>query len=54
MSRSIGDFNAQSIGVISTPDVFSHQMQKEDLFVILASDGLWDWLPNDRVVSLVS
>lgn len=54
MSRSIGDLNAQSVGVISTPEIFWHSTMKEDLFIVLASDGIWEWLTNDQVVSLMT
>jgi serine/threonine protein phosphatase PrpC len=54
MSRSIGDLSAQSAGVISTPEIVCHDIQKEDLFLVVASDGIWEWLTNDRVVSLVT
>jgi pyruvate dehydrogenase phosphatase len=33
--------------------VFYHRLTVNDKFLILASDGLWDWLEPDTVVRLV-
>ena len=35
------------------PEVFRYKLQKEDKFIVLASDGLWDMLSNQEVVNLV-
>ncbi|OMJ73986.1 hypothetical protein SteCoe_27197 [Stentor coeruleus] len=54
MSRSIGDNVAKNIGVISTPDITSINIDwKNDLFLIVGSDGLWDAMANDDVVNFV-
>lgn len=54
MSRSIGDFIAKDIGVSSDPVINTHQLDAyKDHFVILASDGIWDVMDNDDVVSFV-
>ncbi|KAL9230374.1 hypothetical protein vseg_005736 [Gypsophila vaccaria] len=54
MSRAFGDFDMKSNGIIVTPVVSHHRLSPEDLFVILATDGVWDVLSNDEVVSIVS
>lgn len=33
--------------------VFYHRLTSDDQFLILASDGLWEWLDPDTVVRLV-
>lgn len=54
MSRSIGDFIAKNIGVSSEPAINSHQLDAfKDHFVIIASDGIWDVMDNNEVVSFV-
>lgn len=54
MSRSIGDNVAKSIGVVSTPDVTAVNIDwKNDLFLIVGSDGLWDAMANDDVLNFV-
>ena len=53
MSRSIGDGIAHSVGVIHEPEVTEHALQEHDVFVVLASDGVWEFLSNDDVVKIV-
>lgn len=41
VSRSIGDGRFKHCGVISTPDVVRCPLSENDLFIIMACDGLW-------------
>ena len=52
MSRSLGDGEAHSakIGIISEPDVISHNFKSGDI-VMLASDGFWDKFPDSNKVA---
>ncbi|KAK6056254.1 protein phosphatase 2C [Cooperia oncophora] len=36
-----------------SPEVFYHKLTANDKFLVLASDGLWEWLDPDTVVRLV-
>lgn len=36
------------------PEITCHPIKKEDKFVILASDGLWDLLSNEEAICLVT
>ncbi|KAI6241169.1 [Pyruvate dehydrogenase [acetyl-transferring]]-phosphatase 1, mitochondrial [Aphelenchoides fujianensis] len=36
------------------PEVFYHKLTPNDKFIVLATDGLWEWLDADTVVRLVS
>jgi len=53
VSRSLGDLNALRCGLIPTPEVFSHVVRDEDKFIILASDGVWEFIDNDEAVRIV-
>lgn len=53
MSRALGDLRASSIGIIPTPDITSKPLSPEDLFIILASDGVWEFISNQEAVELV-
>lgn len=53
MSRSMGDTVAHQIGVVSTPDIINHKIKKEDKYIIIASDGLWEWFDNAAVARLI-
>ncbi|CAN6272656.1 unnamed protein product [Urochloa humidicola] len=54
MARAFGDFCLKDHGVISMPDVSYHRITEKDEFIVLATDGVWDVLSNDEVVSIVS
>ncbi|KAG5591361.1 hypothetical protein H5410_041875 [Solanum commersonii] len=53
MSRAFGDFMLKNYGIISKPDVSYHHISPNDQFLVLATDGVWDVLSNDQVVSIV-
>lgn len=46
MTRSWGDASAHKVGVISEPYQQNINFQDDDEFIILASDGIWDVIPN--------
>jgi serine/threonine protein phosphatase PrpC len=55
MSRSLGDFVVHTAGVISTPEFTHYDLTlDEDLFLVAATDGLWDCLSNQEVVNIVA
>jgi serine/threonine protein phosphatase PrpC len=54
MSRSIGDQIASEIGIIATPVTTTHALNPgQDLFIVAASDGVWDVMDNQDVVNFV-
>ena len=53
MSRSFGDKIAHSVGVIPEPEIIEYSLLEEDKFIILASDGIWEFISNDECVNLV-
>ena len=53
MSRSFGDGVAHSVGVISEPEITEYSFLHEDKFIILASDGIWEFISSDECVNLV-
>ena len=53
MSRSIGDFIAHSVGVATEPEVKRFELQPEDKFMIIASDGVWEFLTNETIAKIV-
>jgi hypothetical protein len=54
MARAFGDFCLKDYGVISVPEISYRQLTDRDLFIVLASDGIWDVLSNDEVVHIVA
>ena len=53
MSRSLGDRIAHSVGVSSDPEISELLLQEQDKIVILASDGVWEFLSNSDVAEIV-
>ena len=53
MSRSIGDGQAKTLGVLAEPDIFEYTLNEGDKFIICASDGIWEYLSNDDVMNIV-
>jgi len=53
MSRSIGDKISHTVGVINDPEVKMHEIDSNDVFVMWASDGVWEFLSNEEVVGMV-
>uniref|UniRef100_A0A1D1XCP6 protein-serine/threonine phosphatase n=1 Tax=Anthurium amnicola TaxID=1678845 RepID=A0A1D1XCP6_9ARAE len=53
MARAFGDFQLKKYGVIAVPQVFYRRLTSRDQFLVLATDGVWDVLSNEQVVSIV-
>lgn len=49
MSRSFGDEVAASVGVIAEPEIMEYNLKAEDKFIILASDGVWEFISSEEV-----
>ena len=53
MSRSFGDEVAHTVGVVVDPEIMEYRFLKEDKFIVLASDGIWEFISNEEVVNIV-
>ena len=52
VSRAFGDLDAQPF-LTNKPDVYRHRIKKNDKFIIMACDGLWDVFDNQEAVNIV-
>ena len=52
LTRSFGDKEMKKYGVLPTPDFFYHNICEDDLFVIVASDGVWDVVNEDEIFNM--
>lgn len=54
MSRSLGDAVAHTAGVSSEPEFFEYEFNqgREDLILVMASDGLWEFMSNQEVMEI--
>jgi len=53
MTRSIGDTAGQKAGVSCDPDVTSRKVQKDWRFMLLCSDGIWEFINSQEAVEIV-
>jgi len=54
MGRSIGDHAVKSVGVIADPEVLEFDVDPEDQFMIMASDGVWEFISSQEAVDIVN
>lgn len=53
MTRSIGDTVLSEYGVSPIPEVTHVKLQPGDAFIVLASDGVWEFMNSQEVVDFV-
>ena len=53
MTRSFGDRVAALVGVISEPEITEHCFKEEDKFMLIASDGIWEFIKSDECVNMI-
>lgn len=53
MSRSLGDLVATQAGVIHKPEIKHFRLTQNDKALVIASDGVWEFLSNNAVTSLL-
>ncbi|KAA8499838.1 putative protein phosphatase 2C 65 [Porphyridium purpureum] len=53
MTRSIGDTVLNPYGGAAVPEVSHLRMSEKDSFLIVASDGVWEFMPSQEVVDFV-
>ena len=53
MTRSFGDRVAATVGVISEPEIKEFNFCEEDKFMIIASDGIWEFISSQECVSII-
>ena len=53
MSRSFGDEILHRVGVIVDPEILEYFFVEEDKFIVIASDGIWEFMSSDEVVNIV-
>jgi len=51
-TRSIGDMIAEELGVFADPEIDSMQLKREDKMIVVASDGVFEFLTNQAVLDI--
>jgi len=52
MSRSLGDLMAKECGVISTPQIVEFEINANTKYMVICSDGVWEFMQNEQVRDL--
>ena len=52
MSRSIGDLKGKNCGLISEPEIIEYELNKKSKYMIICSDGVWEFLNNEDVMKI--
>jgi serine/threonine protein phosphatase PrpC len=54
MARSLGDTVAHTAGVISEPETHHMEVLAEHKVLVMASDGLWEFMSNQEVIDMIT
>lgn len=52
-TRSIGDLVSEELGVIAEPEILCKTLNPHDKFIVVASDGVFEFLTSQNVVDIV-
>lgn len=53
VARSVGDLVAHEVGVSCEPEVFEKELDADDHFIVIGSDGIWDAMSSCEVVGYI-
>ena len=53
MSRAIGDTASKEFGIISDPEIKVIKLDNSEEFILICSDGVWEFLSSKHVIDLV-
>lgn len=54
MTRSFGDKAGIRAGTNAEPELMKFKLTAEDKFIIVASDGIWEYLESEEIVKIVA
>ena len=52
LTRSFGDKEMKKHGVIAKPDIICKKISENDIFIIIASDGVWDTVDENDIITM--
>ena len=54
ITRSLGDFEAEPLGILSIPDIREFDIDEEKIkIVVIGTNGIWEFLTNDKIMDIV-
>jgi serine/threonine protein phosphatase PrpC len=54
MTRCLGDRGAREVGVVADPEFHHLRLSTEDKFIVIGSDGLFDYFPIDEIATFLA
>jgi len=54
MARSLGDTDLRPFGVIPDPDVYCYALKPNDQYLVVGSDGIWEFIGDQEVTDILS
>ena len=54
ITRAFGDSVGSQVGIHCIPEIELHNFTKEDKYIILASDGVWEKISNQEAADIVN
>ena len=52
MSRSIGDMDAKTVGVIPNPQFVEYTINKKSKYMVIGSDGVYEFISNEEIMAI--
>ena len=52
-SRAFGDKVGNLVGVIPDPEIIERKINEDDKFIIIASDGVWQYISSEEAVDMI-
>ena len=50
---AVGDYAVKNVGVIPIPEIIQYEFHPSDKFIIMASDGVWEFISSQEAVDIV-
>ena len=52
MSRSLGDMDAKTVGVIPNPEFIEYKINSSTRYILVCSDGIWEFINNEEAMNI--
>lgn len=54
VARTLGDLHGHKVGISSEPEIEVWEIEQNDVFVVIGSDGVWDVVSSAEAVGFIS